>query len=71
MSTKTAIPDRIYELSHWPRQVIAPGEPAGSHFVVQDVLNEQRRWAFGSLEQVMDFLLDEVLGPNQPGSASR
>ncbi len=32
-------------------------------FAVQEVSGEQRQWAFASFEQMMDFLLDELMGP--------
>jgi hypothetical protein len=51
-----------YLLRCWQEQAATPDQPAVWRFVVQEVAGEQRRWAFGAFEQVMDFLLNTLLG---------
>jgi hypothetical protein len=63
MQGKKAKPYRSYLLRCWQEQAAAPGQPPVWRFVVQEVSGEQRQWAFGSFEQVVDFLLDELWGP--------
>jgi len=54
---------RSYLLRCWQEQAAAPGQLPVWRFAVQEVSGEQRQWAFSTFEQVMDFLRDELLGP--------
>ena len=51
-----------YLLRCWQEQAAAPGQPAVWRFVVQEVSGEQRQWAFGAFEQVINFLNSALLG---------
>ncbi|MCL4299101.1 MAG: hypothetical protein KJ077_25420 [Anaerolineae bacterium] len=62
MDGKKAKPYRSYLLRCWQEQAATSGQPSVWRFVVQEVSGEQRQWAFGSFEQVVGFLLDELLG---------
>lgn len=57
MQPKKARPYCSYLLRCWQEQ------PSVWRFAVQEVSGEQRQWAFASFEQMMDFLLDELMGP--------
>lgn len=63
MQPKKARPYRSYLLRCWQEQAAVLGRPSVWRFVVQEVSGEQRQWAFASFEQVMDFLLGELMGP--------
>ena len=51
-----------YLLRCWLEQAATPDQPTVWRFVVQEVSGEQRQWAFGAFDQVMDFLLGALLG---------
>jgi hypothetical protein len=53
---------RSYLLHCWPEPCGTPGEPSTWCFTVEDVSGEQQRQEFRTFEQVMNFLLDELLG---------
>lgn len=50
-----------YLLHCWSEQSATPGDSPIRHFIVEEVLGHQR-WEFNTFEQVMNFLLDELLG---------
>jgi len=53
---------RSYLLHCWPEPSGTPGESPTWCFTVEDVSGEQQRLEFRTFEQVMNFLLDELLG---------
>lgn len=62
MQRKKARPYRSYLLRCWQEQAAGPGQPSVWRFGVQEVSGEQRQWAFGSFEEMVDFLLKELWG---------
>ena len=53
---------RSYLLHCWPEPSGAPDESSTWCFTVEDVSGKQQRREFRTFEQVMNFLLDELLG---------
>ena len=53
---------RSYLLHCWPESSGTPAESSPWCFTVEDVSGEQQRQEFRTFEQVMNFLLDELLG---------
>ncbi|MBE7555558.1 MAG: hypothetical protein HS126_31295 [Anaerolineales bacterium] len=63
MQRKKARLYRSYLLRCWQEQAAGSGQSSVWRFGVQEVSGEQRQWTFGSFEAVVDFLLNELWGP--------
>jgi hypothetical protein len=56
---------RSYALRCRQEQLAPPDEPPIWHFVVEEVAKEGHQREFRSLQEVMEFLVDELLGVQQ------
>jgi hypothetical protein len=65
MHSKETKPYPSYVLRCRQEQPAPPGEPPTWCFVVEEVAKEGHQREFRSLQEVMEFLLDELLGVKQ------
>lgn len=63
MDSKKVKPYRSYLLRCWQEQAPTLAQSSVWRFVVQEVSGEQHQWAFSSFEQMAEFLLAELQGP--------
>ena len=54
-----------YLLHCWSEQSVNPNNSPSRYFVVEEVFGKQQRREFCTFEQVMNFLLDELLGQSK------
>lgn len=52
----------MYMLDFQPGETGDSEEPTSQQYIVYEASDKQRRQGFDSFEQVIDFLLDELLG---------
>ena len=61
MTSNKVVCHQSYRLGTYQKQMTGPDQLPVQRFTLQALSGEERWWEFDTLEQVMNFLLDQLL----------